>query len=256
MHPITRAKLAELFDLLKFTPTPEQINEFAGDLCKLNQPLLTETLLSIIESKGLAQDLPRHNRRLVLSVYHRKIKEITGLSAYLFVFESALRATAATEIEQHHNAVKWWHPIEAVLREGNRPKVVKGFTPEQCSEIAFALWKIDGDPASKFVLNKTTMAHCPDGSHFLSRTDITVLGRLILTYWGACFKGYYNPGGRLAVTKDNFHDQFKLIVAARNSAYHHNPVTGHQNVLKAIRNRLSYLGIDADEEVASSAAAV
>jgi hypothetical protein len=48
----------------------------------------------------------------------------------------------------------------------------------------------------------------------------------------------------------------ELIVAARNAAYHHNPVTGHHDVLKAIRNLLSYLGIDADEEVASIATAV
>jgi hypothetical protein len=189
-------------------------------------------------------------------VYRRKAKDITGLSSYLFVFESALRAAAASEIEQHHGRVKWWLPVEAVMRDGHLPRGVRGFTSEQSDEVGFALWKIDGDPANKFALNKTTMASCPDGSHFLSKTDIKVLGKLILVYWSPCFIRYYNPGGRLAVTKDNFRDQFKLVVAARNSAYHHNPITGHQDVLKAIRNLLSYLDIEADGEVTSIAGAV
>ena len=139
MHPITKGKLAQLFDLLKFTPTPEQIDEFETDLRKLNQPLLKETLQSIVESKRLAQSLPRHYRHLVLSVYRRKAKDITGLSSYLFVFESALRAAAASEIEQHHGRVKWWLPVEAVMRDGHPPRGVRGFTSEQSDEVGFAL---------------------------------------------------------------------------------------------------------------------
>jgi hypothetical protein len=59
MHPIMMAKLATLFDLLTFTPTPRQVDEFEADLQKLNQPLLKESLRSIVESKGLATSTPR-----------------------------------------------------------------------------------------------------------------------------------------------------------------------------------------------------
>jgi hypothetical protein len=252
-HPIIHRRLGELFDLLKITPTAHQIDEFEADLRKLNQLLLKETLQALSETKWLSLRLPRNYRGLVLTGYHRRVKRITDLARYFFVFESALRATTAAEIELYHNSVQWWEPVEAALAAGKCRSPVKGFTQDQVKVVATALCNIYGHNVQRSVLeNNTSKTSFADGSQLLSKIDLGMLRSFVLAYWGPCFRKYYIPkGGRLGLSKTDFHDRCTLVIGARNSAYHHNPVRGSREALSAVRNLLSYLGVNADQEVAA-----
>lgn len=115
-------RLEELFEALSITPNPGQIDQFAKDLATLNQPYLSETLLSLLNSKGLRESIPKDYRNLILSVYYRKTAAANRIFPYLFVFESGFRSLAATELEDHHGSIKWWRPIEADLRRRDPKK--------------------------------------------------------------------------------------------------------------------------------------
>lgn len=255
MHEIMHTHLAELFDFLQITPTPRQIEEFKSDIQLLNPLLFKETIQSIVHSKGLSQTVARDYRKLVLSVYHRKAKDLVALSRYLFVFESALRATVASELEEMYGSTGWWLPIKAAMEAGALPKTVSGFNSEQASSIAFILWTIDGGLGAKFEIQTKKLDAYVSGAAILSQANLAPLGKLIQAYWHPCFMKHFNQRGRLALTKKNFGDQFKLVLETRNSAYHHRPVSKRDDAIRVMISMLSYLNLNLEDEVTSIAAA-
>jgi hypothetical protein len=222
---------------VSFVPTAKHMEVLELDATRMHPTLLRDSIRAAVATGAGLRKGPEDQRRIIHTIYTRKVKEMAALWPFIFSVENAYRALLTEHFHTKFGSRDWWRSAEAAILSGRAVSTsLHGATIT--ATLARTIERVVGGMMSNNDLYPTLRlpANVTRFFYFLSLGQLSFF---IDDDWEGLSKEFTsNLVKGQKVTKRLILENFAVVRDVRNELYHSNPIRNSQIFIRSVETLL------------------
>ncbi|WP_155905058.1 hypothetical protein [Methylopila sp. M107] len=204
----------------------------------LNPTLLRDSIREAVAARNIKQCPPTQQRRIIHSVYNRKIKEFSSIYPFIFAVENGIRSVLADYTGERLGRMDWWTLVRDAKGRGKSPGDLTHINGTQVpAGFIKAVWGAIDRITNPIAVRKINGADRVDEFYYcLTLGD---MWSIVDSHW-PFMRDMFCPDNELgySLNKTAFNNTMRVIKEARNELFHSNPIKDRRVVVDACERLL------------------